>query len=330
MKISNSFNLEVEAKEIIKLENRDDFLNLEITTDSFLILGECSNTLFTKNFDGTVILVRNKGIEILNEDDSTVSIRVSAGENWNDFVEYTVDKGYLGPQNLAFIPGNTGATPVQNVGAYGVEISDFLEYVTVYDLEKKEFIDMLNKDCKFGYRDSIFKNELKGKIVIYEVVFKLDKYKGEVPEKYFEYGGIKEKLEDITKCSLKELFNIIVDIRKEKLPLIEEYGSCGSTFKNPEISTDDYEKLKEKYPELPSWPVEGSSLVKIPAAHILEKLGWKNKRVGSVGTWIYHPLIVTNYGGATGDEVLNFIHSIQEDFFENTGIQLDTEINIIS
>ena len=331
LKDYNTFKVKCTADTLLILEKESDFskkiLEKHIRNTPFLILGGGSNILFTKDFEGTILLVKNKGKKILNETDDYIGIQVSAGEDWDRFAQWCVGKKLLGIHNLALIPGTVGATPIQNVGAYGVEIKDILLSVTYLNLEDwKEYI-LKNSECKFGYRDSIFKNELKEKVIVKDVTFRLYKYKGKVDSKYLEYSGIKEELEgkDITPLSI---YNAIVKIRKGKLPRLEEYGSCGSTFKNPQISIEEYERLLKIYPELPKYDTEKKDFVKIPAAYILEKLGWKNKRTGSVGTWIYHPLIVTNYSNASGNQIYSFIKKIQQDFKSNTNIDLECEINI--
>lgn len=332
LKPFNTFHTDVIAKMFCTVKNDKDFNDKELLKllkeNTHLILGGGSNTLFTKDFDGLIVLIKNEGKQILNENDSHLTVKVSAGVDWESFVKWSVDNNLVGLHNLAYIPGTVGATPIQNVGAYGVEIKDFLTEVEFLNIQTEKIEMLRNRECKFGYRDSVFKNELKDNIVIKSVTFKLPKFKENIDEKYLQYSGIKESL-DGKEITPKTLYECIKDIRKIKLPDIKEYGSCGSTFKNPEISILEYEKLLEKYPELPKFETSKKDTVKIPAAYILEKLGWKNKRVGDVGTWISHPLIVTNYGNATGNDILSFIKQIQLDFKSNTNLNLECEINII-
>ena len=331
LKDYNTFKVECYTDTLLILEKERDFskkvLEEHLRNNPFLILGGGSNILFTKDFKGTIVLVKNKGKKILNETDDYIDIQVSAGQDWDEFVQLCVKKELLGIHNLALIPGSTGATPIQNVGAYGVEIKDILLSVTYLNLgDWKEYV-LNSRECKFGYRDSIFKNELKEKVILKDVAFRLYKYKGEIDNKYLEYSGIKEELEG-KEVNPLSIYNAIVKIREGKLPKVEEYGSCGSTFKNPQISIKEYERLLKIYPQLPKYETDRKNLVKIPAAYILEKLGWKNKRKGSVGTWIYHPLIVTNYSNASGNQIYSFINDIQTDFKSNTNIDLECEINI--
>lgn len=330
LKKYNTFKVEYFVDTLVILEKDEDFstrILQKYLSKNFLILGEGSNILFTKDFKGTILLVRNKGKKILDETKEYLDIQVCAGENWDDFVRWCVEKELIGIHNLALIPGTIGATPIQNVGAYGVEIKDILLIVTVYNIEDGKEHILRNEECKFGYRDSIFKNELKDKVIVKNVTFRLPKFQGNIDDKYLEYAGIKEALEgkEITPLNL---YKAVVQIREGKLPKVEEYGSCGSTFKNPQITIEKYNELAKKFPELPKYETDIKEVVKIPAAYILEKLGWKNKREGSVGTWTYHPLIITNYEKATGQEIHSFIKKIQKDFKSNTNLDLECEINI--
>ena len=331
LKDYNTFKVDCCTETLICLEKESDFskkvLEKYIKSNPFLILGGGSNILFTKDFKGTILLIKNKGKKILNETEEYIDIQVNAGEDWDHFVQWCVKKELLGIHNLALIPGTVGATPIQNVGAYGIEIKDLLLNVTFLNLEDwKEYV-LENNECKFGYRDSIFKNELKDKVIVKSITLRLKKYKGEVDSKYLEYSGIKEELEG-KDINPENIYNAIVKIRESKLPKVQEYGSCGSTFKNPEINIKEYERLLKIYPELPKYDTDKKDIVKIPAAYILEKLGWKNKREGEVGTWIYHPLIITNYSNASGNQIYSFIKKIQHDFKSNTNLDLECEINI--
>ena len=330
LKKHNTFKVEYLVDTLVTIERDKDFSNKLLKKyfeNKFVILGEGSNILFTKDFKGTALLVRNKGMNILNETEEYIDIQVCAGENWDEFVQWCIKKELLAIHNLALIPGIVGATPIQNVGAYGVEIKDILTSVSVYNIEDGKDFVLNNDECRFGYRDSIFKNELKDKVIVKSVTFRLPKFKGNIDNKYLEYGGIKEALED-KEINPLNLYQAIINIREMKLPKVKEYGSCGSTFKNPLISIEKYNELIKKFPELPKYETDKKEVVKVPAAYILEKLGWKNKREGSVGTWILHPLIVTNYDKATGKEIYSFIKEIQKDFKSNTNLDLECEINI--
>ncbi len=332
LKTLNTFHVDVMANTLCSIDSDKDFTNTKLfeylDSKNLLVLGGGSNILFTKDFKGNVILVKNLGKKIVSKTDSFFEINIQAGENWDSFVQWSVDNNLMGLHNLAYIPGTVGATPIQNVGAYGVEVKDFITEVEIFNIENRKIQILTNSECDFGYRDSIFKNELKNKVIIKSVTFKLPIFKGHIDEKYLEYPGIKESLKekDITP---KTVYKAIKKIREEKLPKVEEYGSCGSTFKNPQIHISEYKKLLSQFPELPRFETNNPDTVKIPAAYILEKLGWKNRREGQVGTWIHHPLIVTNYGNCSGQEILQFINNIKDDIKSKTNLDLECEINII-
>ena len=328
----NTFRVDVNVDTLCTINSEKDFLSKDffecLKSKNILILGGGSNILFTKDFKGTVILLKNTGKEILKKTDSYILVKINAGEDWDSFVQWSVENNLEGLHNLAYIPGTVGATPIQNVGAYGVEIKDFLTEVEVFNIKEHSIKTVTNAECKFGYRNSIFKNELMDKVIVKSVTFKLPIFKNKMDSKYLEYSGVKEALEgkDITPSTLYEC---IKNIRENKLPKVQEYGSCGSTFKNPEISVSEYTRLLKIYPQLPKFETNKRDVVKIPAAYILEKLGWKNRRQGDVGTWIYHPLIVTNYGNASGKDILSLINTMKQDFKSNTKLNLECEINII-
>jgi len=332
LKELNTFNVDVKANTLCTFDSEEDLTNKEflecLEYKNLLILGGGSNILFTKDFDGCVVLIKNVGKKVLKKTDSYIKVNVKAGENWDSFVKWSVDNNIVGLHNLAYIPGTVGATPIQNVGAYGVEIKDFLTQVEFFNIDNHKTEILNSSECTFGYRDSIFKNKLKDKVIITSVTFKLPIFQKSMDEKYLEYSGIKEDLQG-KKITPKSVYESIKKIRESKLPRVEEYGSCGSTFKNPQIDISEYERLLKQFPELPKFETDKKDLIKIPAAYILERLGWKNKRDGNVGTWIYHPLIVTNYGNATGKEILQFIDKIKDDFKSKTNITLECEINII-
>lgn len=335
LKELNTFMVDVKAEQFIEVTSVEDLHQIYskgIFKNKFFILGGGSNTLFTEDFNGTVLHINIQGKEVISTNKSMVEIRVNAGENWADFVEWSVKNSYLGLQNLAYIPGSCGAAPVQNIGAYGSEIKDCLIELQYFDIDTGELKALSNAECNFGYRDSIFKNNLKDKAIITSTTYKLQIWDldKQIPDQYLEYKGITDYLDqNFSKpYTLQKVFDSILSIRREKLPEVGEYGSCGSTFANPIISKDTYDELLSKYPDLPNYPSENNQ-VKIPAAYILEQIGWKDKKVGRCGTWTKHPLIVTNYNNASGKDILELIKTIQSDFKKSTGIDLNTEINII-
>jgi len=336
LKPYNTFGVDVKASCIYDINSIEDLKELSVNKvlgdKSYLVLGGGSNILFTQDFNGDILKMDIKGKEVINEDAKKVEIKIGAGEELSEIVEWTVKNNWLGIQNLAWIPGTVGATPVQNVGAYGTEIKDVLKSIEYWDTQTNEIKIITPNFCKFGYRDSIFKHELKDIAIITSITITLDKYPPleTIPDKYLAYGDISKILKEEYNppYTLLKVYEAICKIRKNKLPDVKEYGSCGSTFQNPRITIPKYEELKTKYPELPSFETDDKNIVKIPAAYILEQLGWKNKRVGNCGTWT-HPLIVTNYNNASAKEILDLIHQIQNDFLQDAGVKLEPEINII-
>lgn len=331
LKEFSTFKTNSKAENLLILENEKDFESKEVRNailKPYYILGGGSNTLFVNKFPGTVIVIKNKGIKILDENDKRTLVKVAAGENWNNFVQWSVKHNLIGIQNLIDIPGTVGASPVQNIGAYNTEVQDYIKDLTIFNLSSFTTESMNNRECRFGYRDSIFKNKLKNKVIIKDVTFELKKYTGNIDKKFIEYKGIEERLEG-KEITLQSLMEVIKIIREEKLPPLSTYGTCGSTFENFNVLINEYEDLLKKFPGLPKYDTDMPNVYKIPTAYILEKLGWKNKREGRVGTWEKHPLIVVNYNNAKGSDIYKFILKMQKDFKLNTGIDLIPEINII-
>lgn len=326
----NTFKVKAEAKFFVSLETEDDIKELfdspEFKNNSKLFLGGGSNILFTKDFDGIVVLNRLKGIEIIKEDQNDVLIKSMAGVSWNDLVNFIVDKGYWGIENLALIPGTVGAAPVQNIGAYGSEIKDIIENVETVEIStgmKKVFS---KEECKFGYRDSVFKSELTGKYFIVSVTFKLNKNSN----KNIEYKVLKEYLEKnkIEVNNPKDISEAVSEIRRSKLPDPVLIGNAGSFFKN--IFLEDKEKLEQLlqiYPDMPFFKEE--NITKIPSGWLIEQCGWKGKRVGNVGVHDKQALVLVNYGGATGGELKNLANHIIDSVFTKFGLKLVPEVNFI-
>ena len=330
LKDYSTFKTDEKVRDMIFLEKDSDFVSDELrkaTIRDFYILGEGSNTLFASRLLGTAIVIRNKGIKVIDEDDKKITVKVNAGVNWNKFVEWSIEKNLIGLQNLVDIPGTVGAAPIQNIVAYGVEVKEYIKELTVIDIPFFTERKMVNEECRFGYRDSIFKRKLKNKVIIKNVTFELEKYKGSVDEKYLSYNGVQEKLKG-KEITLNTLKDAIKELRAEKLPPLKQYGSCGNTFEDIEVMTDEYEELEKRFPGLPKYPTNLKGIYKIPSAYIFEKLGWKGKREGDVGTWVKHPLVVVNYGNATGLQIYKFIMDMQRDFRRATKINPNIEINI--
>lgn len=289
-------------------------------------LGGGSNVLFIDDYDGLLVLMNIKGKEIMEENDEKVLLKVGAGENWHELVMYCVEEGWGGIENLSLIPGSVGAAPIQNIGAYGVELDQVfvsLEAIEISSGNRKTFS---KEECRFGYRDSIFKNELKGKYVITSVVIELKKN----PEINTSYRALSDALSDkhITKPTIQDVSNTVIEIRQSKLPDPEEIGNTGSFFKNPVISKERFEPLHKEYPEIPHYPADEE--IKIPAAWLIDQCGWKGKRFGDAGVHKMQALVIVNYGNATGTEIWDLAQKIQHSVKETFGIALSPEVNIVA
>ncbi|MAW96527.1 MULTISPECIES: UDP-N-acetylmuramate dehydrogenase [unclassified Leeuwenhoekiella] len=291
------------------------------------ILGGGSNMLFKRDIDGLVVHVALKGIKIVDEDDNHVWVEVAAGENWHQFVMYCVEHGYGGVENLALIPGNTGTAPVQNIGAYGVELKDVFHACTAIDRNSLKERNFSLADCNFGYRESVFKNELKDRFVITSVTFKLTKANHQL---HTEYGAIQQTLEDeeITHPGIKDIANAVIAIRSSKLPDPKELGNSGSFFKNPIISREQFERLQETFPQMPHYVISDTD-IKIPAGWLIEQAGFKGKRYGDAGVHKNQALVLVNYGNATGAEIWDLALRVKKEVQEQFGIIIEPEVNII-
>ena len=334
----NTMGFDVVAKhfyEINSLIELDELIKKNIfDDDKFLILGGGSNILFSDEyFDGTIIHSNLKGKTIFDSQQSTdngqqssfTTVRCMSGEVWKDFVDFTIKNNLYGLENLVDIPGSVGASPVQNIGAYGVEVKDCIDCVYTIDLSNGSRVIFNNEDCHFAYRDSIFKREENKKYFIVSVDFKL-KTKGELK---LEYGNIKDYLlkKNIESPTLSELANAIKDIRAEKLPEVGVVGSVGSFFQNPIVEFNVFQRLKEIYPDMPSYPNDKG--VKIPAGWLIDKAGWKGHKENHVGVWDKQALVLVHYGGGTPKEILDLMKKIQDSVFEKFGIEIKPEVNII-
>lgn len=329
LKQHHTFGVDAVAQYFVKVSSEQELkelLQTEYAKLPILLLGGGSNIVFTKNFDGLVIQLDLKGIseEYLNEDD--VLVTGKAGENWHQFVQYTLDKNYGGLENLSLIPGNVGTSPVQNIGAYGVEIKDVFHSCKVLCLDNLELKTFYKDDCKFGYRDSIFKQE-KGKYIILEVSFKLSR-KNHIVK--VEYGAIKSELAQmgVQNPTIQNVSMAVINIRQSKLPNPKIVGNAGSFFKNPTISVEEYKVLKTNFPEIPSYEVPQG--MKIPAAWLIEYCGWKGKQIGNVATHHLQALVIINAtGNATGKEIYDFSEQIIRSVKNKFGIILEREANIV-
>jgi len=323
----NTFGIDVSCRSIIELTNLDVLEDYLANSPSrFLILGGGSNILFKSDYDGDILLNKTCGIEISNENEDSVEIKVASGENWHDFVKWTVDRDYAGIENLALIPGSVGAAPIQNIGAYGVEIKDVLQTVEYFDLNEKCLKILRNEDCGFGYRNSVFKNELKGQVFIVSISIKLSK--NHSPK--LEYWALKHFLEEhsISNPSIKDVFNAVVAIRQSKLPDPAKLGNSGSFFKNPLLTGEEFDVVQEKFPAIRFFETDDHQF-KIAAGWLIEQCGWKGKVVGKTGSHKDQALVLVNYGGATGEEVWNLAQAIIASVQEQFGIRLEPEVNIL-
>jgi len=325
LKKFNTFNVDEVADVIYEVEDISMLKNIvSDNKNQILILGGGSNILFTKSYNGAIINIKNKGIRVLKEDNDSVLIDVCSGENWNDFVLWAIENNYGGIENLSLIPGNVGAAPIQNIGAYGVELKDVFYSASGIMLDSLEDFELNNSECKFSYRNSIFKNELKNKAIITSIKLKLTKGDHNYN---IEYQDLKEKLSK-SELSLKKISSEVIKIRQSKLPDHKLIGNCGSFFKNPIINLSKLNNIKSEFPDLPSFKIDSNNY-KIPAAWLIEKSGFKEIKNKNVGVYKNQPLVIINHGEATGKEILDFANEIKETINNNFNIQLKEEVLII-
>lgn len=324
----NTFGVEAKAKYFTEVRTIEELKNtLSENSQPLLFLGGGSNVLLTKDFDGLAIKINLKGISEEGSDENHILVTAKAGENWHEFVMHCLEKNYGGLENLSLIPGNVGTSPMQNIGAYGTEIKDVFVKCTVLNLENMEIETFNLEQCRFGYRDSIFKQEGKGKYVILEVTFKLTK-KAHVIKT--EYGAIQSELEklNIENPTIQDVSKAVIHIRQSKLPDPKEIGNAGSFFKNPTIPLARFEKLKQNFENIQGYP--NGNMVKVPAGWLIEQCGWKGKQIGNVATHKLQSLVIINAtGNATGKEIFDFSTEIINSVKEKFGIELEREVNII-
>ena len=325
----NTFRIKAKAKLFVEIKNEEELKELfilpEFKQNKKMFLGGGSNVLFTKDFDGIVVLNKLKGIEIEEGDLGTVVARAMGGELWHDFVMFTVNHGYWGIENLSLIPGTVGAAPIQNIGAYGVELKDTLFNIETFEIETGMKRIFSKEECNLGYRDSIFKNELKGECFISAITLKLSKkekinlgYK--ILVDFLENNSIEVK-------TPKDISNAIISIRQSKLPDPKIIGNAGSFFKNVFVEKEKLNKLLEIYQDMPHF--EEENIIKIPAGWLIEQCGWKGKRVGNVGVHEKQALVLVNYGGATGKEIIDLANEIIKSVKEKFDLELLPEVNLI-
>ena len=326
----NTFGVDVKAKyftsintinELIELTKTNVFKDLEL-----LILGGGSNILFTKNFDGLVILNNIKGKEIIDQNQQSIFLKIGAGENWHELVMYCVDNGWGGIENLSLIPGNTGTAPMQNIGAYGVEIKETFIELEALEISSGKIVKFNNSDCEFGYRESVFKNKMKNQYIIINITLELKKN----PVLNINYGDVKAILEsqNIKNPAIKEVSNAIISIRQSKLPDPKKIGNSGSFFKNPIVSLNQLELIKKKYPNVVNYEINENEF-KIAAGWMIERAGWKGKKFNNYGVHEKQALVLVNYGLANGMEIFELSEKIILDIKDKFGITLEREVNII-
>ena len=331
LKPYNTFGIVAHARFFVSIESVDDLGQLIqhaiYRNNKRLILGGGSNILFSGDYSGLIIPTNIKGTDTVEKTESSITIKVGGGEVWHDLVMHCVSQDWGGVENLSLIPGTVGASPIQNIGAYGVEVKDVIDSVETIDLETGDIVTYTNAQCRFGYRESIFKQELKEKKFISSVTLTLTKNNHHF---HTGYGAIQDtlKVSGITTPSVKAISDAVVAIRSSKLPDPTQLGNAGSFFKNPVVTQQQYELIKTEYPTVPGYTSE-NQFVKIPAGWLIEQCGWKGKRIGRVGVHQHQALVLVNYGDATGEEVLALSSAIQTSVMEKFNVQLQREVNVV-
>lgn len=325
----NTFGMDVKADRWIEYSSQEELCELLLHKERWsfplLHIGAGSNLLFSGDFKGTVLHSGIKGIELVAEDENCVWVRVGAGVVWDDFVAYAVDHEWYGAENLSYIPGEVGASAVQNIGAYGAEAKDLIDTVETVEIATAKVKVFRNEECGYAYRESVFKKGLKGKFVVTHVTYKLSKH----PVFNLEYGNIRTRLEKTGKeVSLRLVRDVIIEVRKEKLPDPAVQGNAGSFFMNPVIAKEQYQELLVKYPDMPHYVVD-ENRVKVPAGWLIERSGWKGKALGRAAVHDKQALVLVNLGGASGREVMDLARAVVDTVRDLFGIELHPEVNFI-
>jgi UDP-N-acetylmuramate dehydrogenase len=329
LKPYNTFGIDVRARWLAEFATREELGELIAWAGnrSLQVLGGGSNILLTRDVDGLVLPNRIGGIELVDEDEDYVYVRAGAGENWLGFVEYCIGRGWAGVENLSLIPGSVGAAPMQNIGAYGVEIKEVFYELQAWHIEERKGYTFTPNDCEFGYRESVFKRRLRGQFVILSVTFRLAKK----PVFHTAYGAIKEELErmGVREPGIRVISDAVVAIRQSKLPDPAEIGNAGSFFKNPTIADEQFDELQAEYPEIVGYHNMGTDTTKLAAGWLIEQCGWKGFRRGDAGVHSRQALVLVNYGHAKGAELLELSRDIANSVREKFGVDLETEVNIV-
>ncbi len=325
----NTFHIDASARYFVEINSESDFLSLikdkKYIDSNKLVLGGGSNLLFTKDFDGIVIKNNLLGKELVKEDTEHYYVKVGAGEVWHEFVLWCIKNNYAGLENLSLIPGKVGASPMQNIGAYGVEIKDLFESLEALDMETGENVVFTNSQCEFGYRESVFKRKYKNRYFIRSVTFKLSKH----PEFNTTYGAIEKELEvmGVKELSIKAISDAVIRIRSSKLPDPAQIGNAGSFFKNPEVPASKYESLKKDFPTVVGYPLDNGN-IKLAAGWLIEQCGWKGKREGDAGVHVNQALVLVNHGKAKGSEIYHLSTQVLKSVHDKFGVDLEREVNI--
>lgn len=323
----NSFHVEQHASRLVEFEDVEDLRQLFRggIPEKWYVLSGGNNILFSKDYDGLLITPVSRQITLLEDNDTTVRLRVDAGVEWDDLVEWAVERDLWGIENLSLIPGKAGAAPVQNIGAYGREAKDAIRSVTMYNVEADTVLTLDADHCEFGYRESIFKHALKGKVIITSIEVELSR----TPAPHLDYGDVRQEVEARGGATLRNIREAVCAIRRHKLPDTAVLGNAGSFFKNPIVDKEVGERLKSLLPEMPLYPAHDDTKCKLAAGWLIDHTGLKGYREGHVGVHERQALVLVNHGGATGTEVIAFAHMIQQKVMEKFGIAIDTEVNIL-
>ncbi len=332
----NTFGIEARAKYFTEIRSVEEFKELagdrRFSGEKKLVLGGGSNILFTGDFDGWVVKNAIPGVAVVSETGTEAIVKAGAGEGWHDLVMGCIEKNYGGLENLSLIPGLVGAAPIQNIGAYGAELKDTFHELEAIEIRSLAPVKFSAGDCAFGYRDSVFKHQFQGQFLITSVSFKLTKVSALKAHYHFrtEYGDLRRTLDEmkVQDLSLKAVSDAVCRIRRAKLPDPKELGNAGSFFKNPSISSSQFKTLASQYPTMPHYSQQDGG-IKIPAGWLVEECGWKGKTVGRVGSHKTQALVLVNYGGATGKEILELAKAIRQSVKEKFGIELSPEVNIV-
>jgi UDP-N-acetylmuramate dehydrogenase len=329
LKNYNTFGIEAKAKKYVAVHTVAELKTIlkEQKFEPKFVLGGGSNMLLTKDIDALVIHIDLKGKKIIAEDQDHVWVESQAGENWHEFVLWTINQDFGGLENMSLIPGNVGTTPVQNIGAYGAEIKDTFVSCTAISIAKQEIKSFSKEECHFGYRESVFKNDIKNQYIITSVIFKLTKRNHKIT---ISYGDIMAELDknNISQPNLIAVSNAVIAIRRSKLPDPKELGNSGSFFKNPILSKNEFAPIHMKFPEMKFYEISETE-VKVPAGWLIEQTGLKGKRFGDAGIHKNQALVLVNYGNATGKEILVVAQHVQDTVYKTFGIHIEAEVNII-